>query len=233
MLAGRKYRLELDFGQRLFAERLGGICRSVWNTGLEQRRAYRRRGVFIDYAEQCRQLAEAKTDPDCAWLAEAPAQVIQQTLKDLDRACREHGTWKVRWKSKARWRPSFRFPTAQQIPIERISRRWGRVFLPKFGWVKFHMSRTLGGRVKSATVTRDGRHWFISFLIDDGLSQVSEHARPDRHAGVDRGVITAAVTSDGEFFDRRHAGENGVSSDGSTTGHDRRRPGRYGVSHGR
>ncbi|MGW4965494.1 hypothetical protein ACWEPL_50440 [Nonomuraea sp. NPDC004186] len=74
----------------------------MWNTGLEQRRAYRRRGAFIGYAEQCRRLAEAKTDPDCAWLAEAPAQVIQQTLKDLDEACRRHGTWKVRWKSKAR-----------------------------------------------------------------------------------------------------------------------------------
>ncbi|MEU7833268.1 transposase, partial [Nonomuraea sp. NPDC049129] len=30
--------------------------------------------------------------------------------------------------------------------------------------------------------------------------------------GVDRGVVTAAVTSDGEFFDRRHAGTSGVSS---------------------
>ncbi|MEV6030236.1 zinc ribbon domain-containing protein [Nonomuraea sp. NPDC052116] len=57
MLAARKYRLDFDLGQRLFAERLGGICRSVWNTGLEQRRAYRRRGAFIGYAEQCRQLA--------------------------------------------------------------------------------------------------------------------------------------------------------------------------------
>ncbi|WP_371825860.1 RNA-guided endonuclease InsQ/TnpB family protein [Nonomuraea turcica] len=212
VLAGRRYRLEFDFGQRLFAERLGGICRSVWNTGLEQRRAYRRRGAFIGYEAQCRQLAEAKSDPDCAWLAEAPAQVIQQTLKDLDLACRQHGTWKVRWKSKARWRPSFRFPTAKHIPVERISRKWGRVFLPKFGWVRFRLSRPLGGSVKSATVARDGKHWFISFLVDDGLGEVGEHARPGRHVGVDRGVVTAAVTSEGEFFDRRHAGEDGVSS---------------------
>ncbi|MGI5288481.1 RNA-guided endonuclease InsQ/TnpB family protein [Nonomuraea polychroma] len=211
VLAGRKYRLEFDFGQRLFAERLGGICRSE-NTGLEQRRAYRRRGTFIGYEEQCRQLAEAKKDPDCAWLAEAPAQVIQQTLKDLDLACRKHGTWKVRWKSKARWRPSFRFPALKQTPVDRINRKWGRVFLPKFGWVKFRLSRPLGGTVKSATVTRDGKHWFISFLIDDGLGEVSEHARPGRHVGLDRGVVTAAVTSEGEFFDRRHADADGVSS---------------------
>ncbi|WP_246149279.1 RNA-guided endonuclease InsQ/TnpB family protein [Nonomuraea turkmeniaca] len=112
----------------------------------------------------------------------------------------------------ARWTPSFRFPTAEQIPIERISHKWGRVFLPKFGWVRFRMSRPLGARMKSATVTRDGKHWFISVLVDDGLDEVTEHAHPDRHAGVDRGVVTAAVTSDGEFFDRRHASENSVSS---------------------
>ncbi|QYC38434.1 Putative transposase DNA-binding domain protein [Nonomuraea coxensis DSM 45129] len=215
MLAGRKYRLEFDSGQRAFAERLGGICRAVWNTGLEQRREYRReyrrRGQWITYAEQCRQLADAKKDPYCDWLADAPAQVIQQTLKDLDQACRKHGAWTVRWKSKAKWRPSFRFPTARHLPVERINRKWGRVFLPKFGWTRFRMSRRLGGSVKSATGSRDGRHWFISFLIDDGIAEREEHTCP-QWAGVDRGVVTAAVTSDGEFFDRRHAGSDGVSS---------------------
>ncbi|MFG1956339.1 RNA-guided endonuclease InsQ/TnpB family protein [Nonomuraea sp. NPDC049028] len=212
MLAGRRYRLEFDFGQQIFAERLGGICRSVWNAGLEQRREYRRRGAYLSYEEQCAQLAEAKKDPYCGWLADAPAQVIQQTLKDLDQACRRHGTWKVRWKSRTRWKPSFRFPTAKHIPVERINRKWARVFLSKFGWVKFRMSRPLGGVVKSATVSRDGRHWFISFLVEDGIKEAAAHARPERECGVDRGVVTAAVTSDGEFFDRRHAATDAVSS---------------------
>ncbi|MFC5834316.1 RNA-guided endonuclease InsQ/TnpB family protein [Nonomuraea insulae] len=137
--------------------------------------------------------------------------MIQQTLKDLDEACRKHGTWKVRWKSKAKWWPSFRFPTAKHLPVERIGRKWGRVYLPKFGWARFRMSRRLGGSVRSATVSRDGRHWFISFLIDDGIAEREQHASP-RWVGVDRGVVTAAVTSDGEFFDRRHAATGGVSS---------------------
>ncbi|WP_449064045.1 RNA-guided endonuclease InsQ/TnpB family protein, partial [Planomonospora algeriensis] len=132
VLTGRRYRLEFDAGQKLTAERIAAACRAVWNIALEQRRAYRRRGAFIGYAEQCRQLADAKKD--FPWLAEAPAQALQQTLKDLDAACRRHGTGKVR------------------------------------------------------------------------------HARPEAAVGVDRGVVTAAVTSDGEFFDRRHATACGVSS---------------------
>ncbi|MEV4242091.1 helix-turn-helix domain-containing protein [Streptosporangium canum] len=39
MLTGRKYRLDLTEEQSEFAERIGGACRSVWNTALEQRRS--------------------------------------------------------------------------------------------------------------------------------------------------------------------------------------------------
>ncbi|MFC4059501.1 RNA-guided endonuclease InsQ/TnpB family protein [Planomonospora corallina] len=210
MLTGRRYRLEFDTGQRLLAERVAAVCRSVWNTGPAQRRAYRDRGAFIGYAEQCRQLAEAKKE--FPWLAEPPAQVLQQTLKDLDAACRRHGTGRVRWKTRQRWRPSFRFPTPAHVPVQTVNRRWGRVLLPKFGWVPFRLSRPLGGSVRSATVSRDGVHWFIAFVVEDGHRTPEVHARPDAVAGVDRGVVTAAVTSDGEFFDRRHAGPAGVSS---------------------
>ncbi|MGV9535531.1 RNA-guided endonuclease InsQ/TnpB family protein [Streptosporangium sandarakinum] len=198
MLTGRRYRLDLTPVQAAFAERVGGICRSVWNTALEQRREYRRRGAFIGHATQCAQLAEAKRD--FPWLAEAPSQVLQQTLKDLERAVKAHGTWKVRWRSVRRWKPSFRFPDAKQIVMERISRRWGRVKLPKFGWVRLCWSRPLGGTLRSATVSRDGRHWFVSFLVEDG--QATPETHPGPAVGVDRGVVVAATTSDGDFHDR-------------------------------
>src|SRR3979490_2501446 len=81
MLTGRRYRLNLTPEQADYAEMVGGICRAVWNTALEQRRAYRQRGGWINYNEQAGQLADAKTEHD----------VLQQTLMDLDRACREHG----------------------------------------------------------------------------------------------------------------------------------------------
>lgn len=40
MLAGRKYRLRLTAEQAEMAQEFGNICRSVWNTALEQRREY-------------------------------------------------------------------------------------------------------------------------------------------------------------------------------------------------
>ncbi|MEU6779926.1 transposase [Nonomuraea angiospora] len=123
MLTGRKHLLDLTPEQAAFAERISGACRAVWNTALEQRRSYRRREAFIGYHEQARRLVEAKREPELEWLAEVPGHCLQQTLIDLDAACTRHGTWRVRWKSKTRTRPSFRFPEGGKITVERLNRR--------------------------------------------------------------------------------------------------------------
>ncbi|WP_223281461.1 RNA-guided endonuclease InsQ/TnpB family protein [Streptomyces antnestii] len=153
-----------------------------------------------ELAPQCAELAEAKREHP--WLKAAPSHALQQTLKDLDRACRDHGTFKVRWRSKVRWSPSFRFPDAKQISVERLGRKWGRAKLPKLGWVRFRWSRPLGGEIRSATVSKKSGHWFVSFLVDDQAVTPEKHAMPGTAVGIDRGVKVAAVTSDGDFHDR-------------------------------
>ena len=97
MLTGRQFRVEFTSEQEQFAQRIAGACRAVWNTGLEQRRAYRRGRAWMTYREQAGELAEAKAEH--AWLAEVPGHCLQQTLMDLDKACRAHGTFGVRWRS--------------------------------------------------------------------------------------------------------------------------------------
>jgi putative transposase len=200
MLSGRRYRLTLSPEQAQMCEEFGNIARAVWNTGLQQRREYRGRGGWMNYAQQCAELADAKREHP--WLKAAPSHALQQTLKDLDRACRDHGTFKVRWRSKARWSPSFRFPDAKQIGVERLGRKWGRVKLPKLGWVRFRWSRPLGGEIRSATVSRRGGRWFVSFLVDDQAVTPEMHVMVGTAVGIDRGVKVAAVTSDGDFHDR-------------------------------
>ncbi len=128
-----------------------------------------------------------------------PGHCLQQTLIDLDQACSRHGTWKVRWKSRATNTPSFRFPEGAKIAIERLSRRWARAKLPKLGWVRFRITRPLGGKVKNATVSRDGEHWYISFLVEDGVITPERHANPGSAVGIDRGVAKVVTRSDGLF----------------------------------
>jgi putative transposase len=199
MLVGRRYRLALAPEQSAYAERVAGICRVVWNAALEQRRAATKQHHSHQptYASQCRELAEAKaTEP---WLSEAPSHCLQQTLRDLDRARRQHGVWRVHWRGKRRWAPTFRFPDPAQIgQVQRLGRHMGEVRLPKLGPVRFRWSRPLGGAVRTATVLRDGRHWYVAFCVEDGVLGLLPNGLPP--VGVDRGVVLPVATSEGECF---------------------------------
>ncbi|WP_304455213.1 transposase [Nocardiopsis sp. YSL2] len=207
MLVGRKYVTHLSPEQEAQAEGFGDACRWVWNAALEQRREanrwWKRYGEawihpYPGFAVQARQLSGVRAEAD--WLRAAPSHVLQQTLRDLDRACREHGTNAVRWRSKHRWNPSFRFPDPAQITVEKVNRRWGRVKLPKLGWIRFRRTRDLGGAVRNVTVSYRSGKWYVTFCVDDGLPQAQPNGKPD--VGVDRGVVVAAATSQGRLHDR-------------------------------
>jgi len=200
VLAGRRFRVEFTSEQQVFAEQIGAACRVVWNVGLEQRREYRRRGAWMNYVPQAKELVEAKAEH--AWLAEVPGHCLQQALMDLDKACREHGTWRVRWRSGRRWAPAFRFPEGSKMAVEQLNRRHARIKLPKLGRVKFRSSRSLAGEtIRSVTLMREGRHWYLSVLVEDGVLAV-EHPNPHSAVGLDRGVAAAVATSSGQLLDQ-------------------------------
>ncbi len=87
--------------------------------------------------------------------------------------------------------------------VDKLNGRHARIKLPKLGWVKFRASRDLAGEViRSVTLTRDGRHWYLSVLVDDGRRTPETHQVAGEAVGVDRGVAVAVATSRGELIDR-------------------------------
>jgi len=89
------------------------------------------------------------------------------------------------------------------MAVQRLNRCHARVKLPKLGWVKFRQSRSLDGEIiRSATLTKDGEHWYVAFLVDDGIEAVVAHVEPEAAVGVDRGVVVAVATSGGQLIDQ-------------------------------
>jgi transposase len=80
----------------------------------------------------------------------------------------------------------------------RLNRRHAEVKIPKVGWVRFHLSRSLPEDMKSFRVTRDraGR-WHIAFAViplpvpGPGTGEV---------VGIDRGIKVSAALSTGEML---------------------------------
>ncbi len=135
-----EYKLEPTAEQVVYIENTLDVCRSVWNFALGYRKDWcsSRKSLvnacsiekeyimsvdepFPNYHRQAKLLTEAKKDND--FLKSANAQVLQQTLRTLDRAwddMKARGFGFPRFKNKYRMR-SFVFPQLNKNPISKKS----------------------------------------------------------------------------------------------------------------
>ena len=175
-------------------------ARYVWNLALEQRSLWvRGRMRKITTNSQMIDLADARK---VTWLKEGSSAIQQQALRDLDRA---FWNW---WKRPDHFgRPTWRKKdinegfAVRDLSVRRINRKWGQVFIPKCGWVKFRVTRQWCDieHASSARVTKDrsGR-WFVSFTY---RAPQIERESTGEIVGLDMGVVHTATMSTGEFLD--------------------------------
>jgi putative transposase len=174
-------------------------ARFVWNLAVEQQRHWQPGRHAPGYNEQCAQLNAARAEYD--WLA-AGSQTVQQqqALRDFAQAMRNFfgGTRRRPTWRKAGAHEGFRQVGVKPGHITRLSRRYGQVWIPKVGWVKFRWTRTIADTVKSYRVTldRSGR-WHIAFAaVPDPIAGPGDGSV----VGVDRGVAVSVALSSGELL---------------------------------
>jgi putative transposase len=198
VLEGRRYRLALSPEQQELAVSFAAAARCVFNIAKEQRdRARKLCRLMPSYAMQCRDLTELRAEND--WISAAPVHVLQQALRDCDNAYQRFVRGQAgypRWRKKGN-DDSFRFPDPAQIQLRKLSRKWWEVRLPKLGWCRFRWTRSIGGQVRNVTVSVDRTGcWWVSFCVDTSRHPAVPNSGPA--VGVDRGVIRAYQTSEGE-----------------------------------
>jgi IS605 OrfB family transposase len=197
-------------------------ARYVWNLAVEQRGSWQPGRPAPGYAEQCRQLSQARAA--FPWLAEGSAIVQQQALRDFHAA---HASWLA---ALGRWRKRYVKASAQQRPtpprqpgfrkqgldegfrivgtglqdVRRLNRRWAQVRIPKLGWVRLRLSRPVPP-AKSYRVTRDraGR-WHVAFAA---VPPPIPGPSTGEVVGIDRGVRVTLALSDGRTY-QAHAGRD-------------------------
>ncbi|MFD3932026.1 RNA-guided endonuclease InsQ/TnpB family protein [Streptomyces sp. NPDC058614] len=192
---GRQYRLYPTPGQEEVLAAWGHSTRALWNLALEQRRyVYKQRGVTLRAFEQGQYLTAARAE--IGWLAELPATAGQQVLRHLDLAYDNffnpsHPAGYPQFKKRGH-RLKVSFP-GQKVTMRKLSRHWAEVRLPKVGWVRFRLSRSLGGTLRNATISKNGTGWHVSFGVATGIKPVPRMDKPG--CGVDFGVAASAFVS--------------------------------------
>ena len=201
VLRAYKYALFPNEEQRTVLEKTFGCCRLIYNTGLETKNtAYRMRGVSLGYFELNKQLTDTKQEVD--FLNEVPAQALQMSLRNLDNAFTNffrHGAAFPRFKSKHR-KQSFQLPQGVKCDFE-----GGKIFLPKCKWVDCIFSRRFEGQTKTTTVSRTPTgKYFVSILVDIPVRAAKpKPVNPATAVGLDLGIKTFLVTSQGEEFENQ------------------------------
>jgi transposase len=193
-----RYRMYPTLAQAAGLQAQCGHARYVWNLAVEQWSMWTRtRGSTPGFVEQARQLTDARATFE--WLRCGSQMVQQQALRDFEQACRNFFAGSHRrptWR-KAGHHEGFRIVGSQAGRIEQLSRKWARVLVPKVGWVRFRVSRTLpDARSYRVTLDRVGR-WHIAFAaVPDPIPAPGN----GQVVGVDRGVAVSAALSSGELL---------------------------------
>lgn len=193
MIRRQAYKFQLKTGSAIetLLRRFAGCNRFVWNKALAEQKARHERGEKKQsYKNMCAALTAWKADPATAFLAEAPSQSLQQTLKNLDLAYQRFFKKQAafpRFKKRGE-HDSFRLP--QGVKLDQPN---ARIFLPKLGWLRYRKSREVAGAVKNVTVSLVGGKWFISIQTE---RDVAAPTHPGASlVGVDMGVARFATLS--------------------------------------
>ncbi|WP_245775543.1 RNA-guided endonuclease InsQ/TnpB family protein [Saccharopolyspora flava] len=199
-----RFRLYPTPGQQASLAQAFGCARVVFNDAIAARRnAYMAGEKFPSVVELSRSLiTEAKRTSERAWLGEVSTVVLQQALRDVDRAYRGFfdsisGKRKGRklgapkFRSRRDRRQSIRFTANAKFSIT----RGGKLRLPKIGYVPIKLSRPLPSVPSSVTVIKEASgRYFASFVVEVApeSNDVGESA-----IGIDLGLGHFAVLSDG------------------------------------
>ncbi|MEU9000886.1 transposase [Streptomyces sp. NPDC048551] len=194
-------------------------ARFVWNLAVEQHAHWRRwRKSAPRFAEQCRQLTEARRENE--WLGSGNADVQQQALKDFAKAKTARftsGFGEPTWRKKFR-HEGFRVIGTERVPefnsdgtakvnvktgkqvmgrsvvVHKLNRSWAQVKVPGCGWVRFRLTRAGLPDAKTFRITYKNNQWHIAFAV---IPDPTPPHGTGEIIGIDRGVTITAALSDG------------------------------------
>ena len=178
-------------------------CRFVYNLALETKQtAYAGNKVNLDCFDLHKQLPDLKKE--CVWLKEINAQSLQQAITDLDSAYTRFFKGQANfpnYKSKHSQKQSFRIPQKFTIDSEN-----NKLIIPKFREViKIILHRKFKGefRLRQCTISKTPTgKYFASILVENNIPIPNKaNIENNNTIGIDLGIKSFLVTSDGQKFD--------------------------------
>ncbi|UOY91743.1 IS200/IS605 family element RNA-guided endonuclease TnpB [Ectobacillus sp. JY-23] len=192
-----KFRLYPNKKQEVLINKTIGCSRFVFNHFLSKwNNAYKETGKGLAYGICSAELPKLKKE--FVWLKEVDSIAVQSSVRNLadafDRFFKKQND-APRFKSKKNKVQSY----TTKHTNGNIAIVGNEIKLPKLGLVRFAKSREVHGRILSATVRRNpSGKYFVSILVE---TEVEKLPKTDFTIGVDLGLKSFAILSNGEVFE--------------------------------
>jgi len=191
-----KFELRPNGEQLRNLRQFAGSCRFVYNKALALNvERYEKKEKRLGYAGLCALLPNWKMEHE--FLSNVPAQALQQSLKNLERAYTNFFQKRAdfpKFKKKGQ-RESFRIPQGFEIDNQN-----GRIKLPKLGWMRYRKSQDILGEASNVTVSESCGKWYVSVQTE---REVDTPQHPSTSAvGMDWGVVNFVTLSDGKVVEQ-------------------------------
>lgn len=202
MLRAYKYRIYPTEEQKVLIAKTFGCCRFVYNWALNLKiTAYKERRETLGNV-YLTNLMKSELKAENEWLSEVNSQSLQSALRNLDTAYTNffRNTKAVgfpRFKSRKN-KQSFLCPQHCRVDFEK-----GTITIPKAKDIPAVLHRKFKGTVKTVAISMSpsGRY-FASVLVDTSMQEMkSSEPMRDTTVGIDLGIKSLAVCSDGRTFD--------------------------------
>jgi putative transposase len=205
-LVGYKVELDPNNVQATSLLQHAGAARFIYNWGLEQRISlWASEKKSTDAMKQHKELNLLKKSV-FSWLYTVSKAAPQEALRDLDKAFKnffrriKQGSAEPGFpKFKSRHTNGNHFRLTGSIKVE-----GNYIQLPRIGKVKLKETGYIpnGESIKSVSVRQQAGRWYISCLIE---KEIKQYTLTDEVIGVDLGIKTLAVCSDGLIFENPKA----------------------------
>lgn len=191
-MKGYKYRIFPTDEQKILIDKTISCCRYVWNGFLALKEfRYKEFEETMSYNDMSKLLTKIKKADD--FIREVDSTALQQTLKQLDNA------YKMFFKKICRY-PRFKSKKNSKDSYKStgIKINDNQIIIPKVGKVDYANSRSINGRILSATISRTPTNkYFVSFTVDE---DVEHFPKIDKEVGIDLGLKTFAVCSNAQEY---------------------------------
>ncbi|MHC5612148.1 MAG: IS200/IS605 family element RNA-guided endonuclease TnpB [Nostoc sp.] len=200
-----KFTLILTHNQEVLINKTIGCARYVYNHFLGlKKELYASEGKTLNYNACSQQLTILKKEIE--WLKEVDKFALQNSLKNLETAYKnffadlkkikgKKGVGFPKFKKKHGRKQSYK----TNLTNNNIQVIENRLKLPKLGWVKFHKSQDITGKLVNVTITRTSRGKYIASILCE--TEVEKYPQVTQNIGLDLGIKSYLVTSVGEVVD--------------------------------